>query len=86
MTISEESQVVTDGLLTVDATGWRGVAGWIILVASVAVVTEGIVLALRYLNPRCMNNNYTGCGGLVRLEYQYSVAVNHDFRTSQSVC
>lgn len=65
--IHEEGQVITDGTLTVDATGWQGVAGWIISVASVAVITEGIMLTLRYVNPSCMNNNYSGCGGLVRV-------------------
>ena len=63
--IREEGQVITDGLLTVDAMGWRGVAGWIVCVASVAVITEALMLTLRYVNPSCMNNNYSGCGGLV---------------------
>lgn len=66
--IHEEGHVITDGFLTVDATGWRGAAGWIIFVASTATITEGIILTLRYLNPSCMNNNYSICGGLVRTD------------------
>ena len=63
--IHKEGQVITDGLLTVDTTSWRGVSGWKIFVASVAVITEGLVLTLRYLNPSYINNTYIGCGGLV---------------------
>jgi len=66
VTIHEESEVITDGLVTVDATAWRGAAGWIIFVASVVVITEGITLILRYINPSCMNNNYGIFGGLVK--------------------
>ena len=69
--IHEEAHVITDGFLTVDATGWRGVAGWIIFVASTATIAEGIMLALRYFNLRCMNNNYSVCGGLVRIADSY---------------
>lgn len=64
--IREEGRVVTDGFLTVDATGWRAVAGWIIFVSSVAIVLEATMLIVRYLNPSCINNNYGACGGLVR--------------------
>ena len=67
VTIHEEGQVITDSLLTVDATGWRGVAGWIICAASLAIIIEGLMLTLRFLNPSCMNNNYSICGGLVKL-------------------
>lgn len=64
--IDEESEVVTDGYVTVDARGWRGAAGWIIFVAGTALITEGIILLLRFLNPRCFNNSYGVFGGLVR--------------------
>ena len=64
--IREEGQVITDGRLTVDATGWRGVAGWIICAASVAIIAEGLMLLCRYLNHSCVNNNYGGWGGLVK--------------------
>ena len=64
--IDEESEVVNDKDVIVDARGWRGAAGWIILVAGISVITEGIVLLLRYLNPRCFNNSYGVFGGLVR--------------------
>ena len=64
--IREEGEVITDGRLTVDATGWRGVAGWIICAASAAIIAEGTMLILRYLNLSCVNNNYGGFGGLVK--------------------
>ena len=64
--IHEEGQVITDAQLTADATGWRGVAGWIICAASLAIIMEGLMLTLRFLNPSCMNNNYSICGGLVK--------------------
>ena len=63
--IREEGEVITDGRLEVDATGWRGVAGWIICAASVAIIAEGLMLTLRFLNSSCVNNNYGGWGGLV---------------------
>ena len=66
-TIDEESQVITDGVI-LDASGWRGAAGWIIFVAGVALITEGILLLLRFLNPKCFNNSYGVFGGLVRTE------------------
>lgn len=64
--IREEGQVITDRGLSVDATGWRGVAGWIICAASMAMIGEGLMLLFRYLNPSCVNNNYSGWGGLVK--------------------
>ena len=60
-TIEEESQIVFDGYYA-----WRGVAGWVIFVAGVVLITEGIMLLLRFLNPRCFNNTYGAFGGLVR--------------------
>ena len=65
--IDEESEVVYDNGVYVDATGWRGAAGWVIFVAGVSLITEGIVLLLRFLNPRCFNNSYGVFGGLVRM-------------------
>ena len=64
--IEEESEVVHDKDVVVDARGWRGAAGWIIFVAGISVITEGIILLLRFLNPRCFNNSYGVFGGLVR--------------------
>ena len=64
--IDEESQTVNDGDVIVDARGWRGAAGWIIFVAGLALITEGIMLLLRFLNPKCFNNSYGVFGGLVR--------------------
>lgn len=63
--IDEESEVITDGFVTVDATGWRSAAGWIIFVAGVTLITEGIILLLRLLNPKCFNNSYGIFGSLV---------------------
>ena len=64
--IDEESQTVNDGDVIVDARGRRGAAGWIIFVAGLAFITEGIMLFLRFLNPKCFNNSYGVFGGLVR--------------------
>ena len=78
--IDEESQTVYDYSynyrynyrynynddVIVDARGWRGAAGWIIFVAGVALITEGIMLLLRFVNPKCFNNSYGVFGGLVR--------------------
>ena len=64
--IDEESQTVYDDGVIVDARGWRGAAGWIIFVAGVALITEGIMLLLRFVNPKCFNNSYGVFGGLVR--------------------
>ena len=55
-TIEEESEI----------TGWRGAPGWIIFVSGVSLITEGIMLLLRFLNPKCFNNSYGIFGGLVR--------------------
>ena len=64
-TIEEESKVIYDEFL-VDATGWQIAAGWVVFVAGLALITEGIMLLLRFLNPRCFNNSYGIFGGLVR--------------------
>ena len=66
-TIHKESQEVYRGGVHVDATGWRGAAGWIIFAAGTAVIAEGIFLLLRFLNPKCFNNSYGVFGGLVRI-------------------
>ena len=47
--------------------GWALATGWIILVASLAVITEFIYLLLHFLNPSHFNNNYGAYGGLVRI-------------------
>ena len=64
-TIEEERKVIYDEFL-VDATGWRFAAWWIIFVAGLALITEGIMLLLRFLNPKYFNNSYGIFGGLVR--------------------
>ena len=72
--IDEQSVVVydddNDDGFYVDATGWRGAAGWIIFVAGISLITEGIVMLLRFLNPRCFNNSYGVFGGLVRIYHK----------------
>ena len=67
-TIGESFSISTAAISTSDDSAWRGAAGWIIFVAGVALITEGIVLLLRFLNPKCFNNSYSciGFGGLVR--------------------
>ena len=65
-TIDEESEEIYDNGVYIDATGWRGAAGWIIFVAGISLITEGIMLLLRFLNPKCFNNSYGVFGGLVR--------------------
>lgn len=65
--IDEESEIVYDDGVYVDATGWRGAAGWIIFVAGLSLITEGVVMLLRFLNPKCFNNSYGVFGGLVRI-------------------
>ena len=47
--------------------GWALATGWIILVASLAVITEFIYLLLHFLNPSHFNNTYGAYGGLVRI-------------------
>ena len=47
--------------------GWALATGWVILVASLAVITEFIYLLLHFLNPSHFNNNYGAYGGLVRI-------------------
>ena len=66
-TIDAEGEIVygEDGLI-VDGTGWRGATGWVIFVAGLSLITEGIMLLLRFLNPKCFNNSYGIFGGLVR--------------------
>lgn len=66
VTIEEEGEVIYDNGVIVDATGWRGATGWIIFVAGLTLITEGIMLLLRFLNPKCFNNSYGIFGGLVR--------------------
>ena len=72
-TIEEENQVIYDNGVVVDATGWQGAAGWIIFVASLSLITEGIMLLLRFLNPKCFNNSYGIFGGLVSQELEEGV-------------
>ena len=67
--IDEESEVVHDKDVVIDARGWRGAAGWIIFAAGLSVITEGIMLLLRFFNPRFFNNFYNVFGGLVRKNY-----------------
>ena len=70
--IDEESQTIYDNEVIVDARGWRGAAGWIIFVAGVALITEGIVLLLRFLNFKFFNNSYSIFGGLVRKSIDFT--------------
>jgi len=65
-TIDAESEVISDGELTLDASGWRGTTGWIIFMAGLTLITEGMMLLLHIINPKCFNNSYGGFGGLVR--------------------
>ena len=67
-TIGESFSINSKVISTSNDNTWRGAAGWIIFVAGVALITEGIVLLLRFLNPKCFNNSYSrvGFGGLVR--------------------
>ena len=64
-TIDAEKDEVTDDGITVDATGWVGAAGWVVFVASVAVITEFMMLLLHFLNPSHFNNHYRFFGGMV---------------------
>ena len=78
-TIEEETHSFFDAYYT-----WSGVAGWhwVIFVAGVTLITEGIMLLLRFLNPRCFNNTYGAFGGLVRelQMYQGSETVEVSYR------
>ena len=67
VTIDAEDEIVYGtSSFVVDGTGWRGAAGWVIFVAGLSLITEGIMLLLRLLNPKCFNNSYGIFGGLVR--------------------
>ena len=72
-TIEEENLVVYDNGVVLDTTGWQGAAGWIIFVAGLSLITEGIMLLLRFLNPKCFNNSYGIFGGLVSQELEEGV-------------
>ena len=59
--------VTVGGIFYVSTAAWRPAPGYIIFIAFIPLVTEGIMLLLRLLNPKCFNNRYRCFGRLVRL-------------------
>ena len=51
----------------VDTAAWLPALICIISIGFISLVTEGIMLLLRFLNPKCFNNHYGCFGGLVSL-------------------